>query len=58
MTKREYNKQLKEYVKNCRAGKLGQGSTMVYNIKHSRYTLQEVYTEWRKQQKEEEKKVK
>lgn len=55
MTKREYNKQLKEYVKNVRAGKLGKGSTMVYNIKHSRYSLQEVYTEWRKQQKEEKK---
>ena len=55
MTKREYNKQLKEYVKNVRDGKLGQGSTMMYNIKHSRYTLEEVYKEWRNQQKEEKK---
>ena len=55
MTKREYNKQLKEYVKSVRAGKLGHGSTMIYNIQHSIYSLQEVYTEWRKQQKEEKK---
>ena len=55
MTKKEYNKQLKEYVKNCRDGKLGHGSTLIYNIKHGKYELEEVYKEWRKQQKEEKK---
>ena len=55
MTKREYNKQLKEYVKNCRNGKLGRGSTMLYNIKHSNFSLEDVYKEWRKQQKSERK---
>lgn len=55
MTKREYNKQLKEYVKNCRNGKLGRGSTMLYNIKHSKFSLEDVYKEWRKQQKSERK---
>lgn len=55
MTKREYNKQLKEYVKNCRNGKLGHGSTMLYNIKHSNFSLEDVYKEWRKQQKSERK---
>ena len=55
MTKREYNKQLKEYVKNCRNGKLGRGSTMLYNIKHSKFSLEDVYKEGRKQQKSERK---
>ena len=55
MTKREHNKQLKSFVTACRAGKLCKGSTLIYNVKHSIFTLEEVYKEWRKQQKAEQK---
>ena len=48
MNKREYNKQLKEYIADCVKGKYGQGSAMLYNIKHSKFNFDDVYKEIKK----------